>query len=110
MKMNTQRYEVPTKPGVYRSEPDSALGVLTVQLGEDGQWWPYPFSFSAWRESELSLVQLKSLPHVSTDIPDIPDPELRERHETLLELLKRRFPNSSAKQRKEAAQELMTFM
>jgi hypothetical protein len=56
---------------------------MQVQLGFDGQWWPYPFIFSGWRNSELELFAMESLPTLELDIPEIPNPELRAAVEEL---------------------------
>lgn len=88
-----KRYEVPTEPGVYTAKRDGQE--LTVQLDGTGQWWPYPYSFSGWRSSELSLFGLTLLPELELDVPEIPNPELREAVDALTEDLLRAFPEIS---------------
>ncbi len=85
-----KRYGVPTEPGVYSAKRDGQE--LTVQLDGTGQWWPYPYSFSGWRVSELSLFELTLLPELELAVPEIPDPELREAVGHLTEELLRAFP------------------
>lgn len=85
-----KRYEVPTEPGVYRGVNE--LQDIRVQLDETGQWWPYPYSFSGWRTSELSLFELTLLPELEPDVPEIRNPHLREAVAALTEDLLRAFP------------------
>lgn len=85
-----KRYEVPTEPGVYRGTNDKQD--IRVQLDETGQWWPYPYSFSGWRVSEMSLFELTPLPDLAMDVPEIRNPELREAVDTLTEDLLLAFP------------------
>lgn len=86
------RQKVPTEPGVYRAVRPGELHGLTVQLDETGQWWPYPYSLSGWRASEMSLFELTAIPELELDVPEIRDPELRGAVEELAERLLSRFP------------------
>lgn len=85
-----KRYEVPTESGVYRAVSD--WSDIRVQLDETGQWWPYPYSFSGWRTSEMSLFRLTALPELEMDVPEIRNPEIRSAVEYLAEKLSEAFP------------------
>lgn len=85
-----KRYEVPIEPGVYRGVNDKQD--LRMQLDETGQWWPYPYSFSGWRVSEMSLFELTLLPELELDVPEIRNPHLREAVAALTEDLLTAFP------------------
>lgn len=85
-----KRYEVPTEPGVYRGTDGKQD--LRMQLDETGQWWPYPYSFSGWRVSEMSLFELTPLPELELDVPEIRNPELRNAVATMAEELLEAFP------------------
>ncbi len=85
-----KRYEVPTEPGVYRAVND--WQDIRVQLDETGQWWPYPYSFSGWRASELSLFELTALPELEMDVPEIRNPEIRAGVDALSKELSDAFP------------------
>jgi len=63
--------QLPTRPGVFeflRVEPHM---VERVQLDEDGNWWPYPYLFSGWRESELKTFDAYN--RIMNLIPDAPN-------------------------------------
>lgn len=87
-----ERHEVPTEPGVYRGYRAEVDLEIHVQLDETGQWWPWPYSFSGWRTSEISLFELTPLPDHHPDVPAVRNPELRETVDTLTEDLFLAFP------------------
>lgn len=93
-----QRYPVPTEPGVYRlTQPGlEELGDEMAQLTEEGQWWPYPFVFSGWRTSEISLFETTPLPERTMDVPEIPNPELRHAIDAFAAELSKAFPSLDA--------------
>jgi hypothetical protein len=52
--------ELPTEPGVYLftgSVNDGSKHTTRAQLDYQGDWWPYPFTFSGWREAELMTYE-----------------------------------------------------
>lgn len=85
-----KRYEVPTEPGVYRGI--NGKQDIRVQLDETGRWWPYPYSFSGWRVSEMSLFELTPLPELELDVPEIRNPELRDAVAIFTDELLEAFP------------------
>lgn len=91
-----QRYPVPTEPGVYKLDQPGMEDLFEdemAQLTETGQWWPYPFVFSGWRESEISLFKTTPLPHLTMDVPEIPNPEEAEAITVLTDELLEAFPS-----------------
>lgn len=91
-----KRFSVPTEPGVYRAVRPIG-GEILVQLSEQGQWWPYPYRFSGWRVSELSLFELFPLAELELDVPEILNPEVREAIQELTEDLLEAFPELDRK-------------
>lgn len=70
---------LPVAVGVYRLDP-AHFDEKFAQVDEKGQWWPFPYSFSGWRNSELLLHALPTIaPELSVDYPAIRDPEEAER-------------------------------
>lgn len=72
---------VPDVEGVYRILSDDLVeSERLVQRDNEGQWWPYPYSFSGWRTAELlTFAGLEPEPELEPDYPEIKDPEERER-------------------------------
>lgn len=83
--------ELPTEVGVYRAT-HPVIGEELVQLDETGQWWPYPYMFSGWRDSELSMFQFSEKLDFELDVPEIRNPQLREAIEDFTARLERNFP------------------
>lgn len=84
--------ELPTEVGVYRGfyrrdSDKQNIMTITVQKAEDGTWWPYPYSFSGWRESELQGFDLIPIEELEVDVPEIRNPEVSERLEWFKERL-----------------------
>jgi hypothetical protein len=84
--------ELPSEVGVYRGFYRSGKGkengmTVTVQRADDGSWWPYPYSFSGWRESELRSFDFVPIPDLAVDIPEIRNPHMAERLEWFKEQL-----------------------
>ena len=77
--------------GVYRAI-NPVVGEELVQLDETGQWWPYPYMFSGWRNSELSMFQFSEKLDLELDVPEIRNPELREAIEEFTARLELSFP------------------
>ena len=72
---------LPTKVAVYQFEGATRGGdVFTIkaQLDIDGKWWPFPYSFSGWRESEL--MTFNSIFQTGVK-PDAPNRTLRSKRE-----------------------------
>jgi len=92
-----ERFPVPNTPGVYSAlrPGDEEKHEMRVQLDTEGRWWPYPFIFSGWRASELSLFVLKPLPELASDVPEIPNPEKREAVERFAARLLEELPGVS---------------
>lgn len=91
-----QRFAVPTEPGVYKlNQPgmEDMFGDKMAQLTEDGQWWPYPYSFSGWRASEISLFETEPMPHLAMDVPEILNPEEASAIDALTEEILEAFPS-----------------
>lgn len=84
--------ELPVEVGVYRGfyrrddgQPNPMT--ITVQRAEDGTWWPYPYSFSGWREVELRGFDLIPIEELQADVPEIRNPEVSARLEWFKERL-----------------------
>lgn len=75
--MNITRTPTPTTPGVYSAHRDGRS--FLVQLDDRMNWWPYPYMFSGWRTSELEIMTLVPEPDLEVDVPEIYNPETRER-------------------------------
>jgi len=86
-----ERFELPTEVGVYRAT-SPVIGEELVQLDETGQWWPYPYMFSGWRNSELSMFQFSEKLDLELDVPEIRNPQLREAIEDFTARLELSFP------------------
>jgi len=86
-----ERFELPTEVGVYRAT-HPVIGEELVQLDETGQWWPYPYLFSGWRNSELSMFQFSEKLEFELDVPEIRNPQLREAVEEFTARLELSFP------------------
>lgn len=68
--MSTDRIPLPTETGVYRAKFRGVDHGAQLQLAEDGTWWPHPFHFSGWRQSEVSgFESLTFLPELKVDVP-----------------------------------------
>lgn len=83
--------ELPTEVGVYRAT-HPVIGEEMVQLDETGQWWPYPYMFSGWRNSELSDFRFSEKLDLELDVPEIRNPQLREAIEEFTARLALSFP------------------
>lgn len=69
---------LPTEEGVYKIISEVMTDTF-VQLDNEGQWWPYPYSFSGWRNSELLVYPgLEVQPELTVDYPAIKNPEEAE--------------------------------
>lgn len=84
--------ELPSEVGVYRGsyrqdEGKESIMTITVQRAKDGSWWPHPYSFSGWRESELRGFDFVAVPELEVDVPEIRNPEDAERLEWFKEKL-----------------------
>lgn len=79
--MTITRTPTPTTPGVYSAHYKGTVNM--VQLDDRMNWWPYPYHFSGWRESELEIMTLVLEPDLEIDVPEIYNPETRARLEHL---------------------------
>lgn len=75
--MTITRTPTPTTPGVYSAHRDGES--FLVQLDYRMHWWTYPYTFSGWRASELETMTLIPEPDLEVDVPEIYNPETRER-------------------------------